>query len=134
MTTDADLKIYARIKDNPPGKRGIRRTEIWDREVTAPLPASWVHTDRPGDKTVVIAEVCKGIRKFWFEPTPAGFEEFHLRVPCRPQKRLKLVTLDADNQVTGVYYVSGDGWSLPDFYAVCAAGAVDDGEPQTDYW
>ena len=65
MTTDS--KIFERIKDNPPGKRGIRRTEIWDREVTAPLPPGWIHTDRPGDKTVVVAEVCKGITKSWWE-------------------------------------------------------------------
>lgn len=133
MTTDADLKIYERIKDNPPGKRGIRREEIWVNEVTAPLPASWVNTDRPGT-TVVLAQVLKGITKSWWEPTPDGFEECHQRVPCRIARRLKLVTLSADNEVTGVDFVSGDGWSLADFYVVLAAGAVSDGEPQSDYW
>jgi hypothetical protein len=127
---NTDLKIFERIKDNPPGKRGIRRTEIWDREVTAVLPASWIHTDRPGDRTVVLAEVCKAVTKSWFEDTPDGFVEQHLRVPCRHQRRLKLVTLSAANEVTGVDYVSGQGYSLPDFWAVCEAGAVSDGKPQ----
>jgi hypothetical protein len=131
---NTDSKIYERIKDNPPGRRGIRREEIWDREVTAPLPPGWVNTDRPGDRTVVSAQVCKGVTKSWWENSPDGFVEHHQRVPCRILRRLKLVTLSAANEVTGVDYVSGLGYSLADFYAVCEAGAVSDGEPQSDYW
>jgi hypothetical protein len=53
MTTDP--KIIERIKDNPPGKRGIRRAEIWESEVDAALPPDWINTDRdsrPGERTV----------------------------------------------------------------------------------
>ena len=56
-----------------------------------------------------------------------------MRVPCRTLRRLKLVTLDAANEVTGVDYVSGLGYSVADFWAVCEATAVSDGEPLSDY-
>ena len=132
MTTDP--KISERIKGNPPGRRGIRRVEIWDREVNAVLPAGWVNPERPGERTVISAQVCRGVEKSWWENTPDGFVEHHQRVPCRPVRRLKLVTLDAANEVVGVDYVSGQGYSLDAFYAVIEALSLSDGEPQSDYW
>jgi len=78
MTTD--LEFIERIKDNPPGKRGIRWVEIWDSEVNAVLPPGWTNTDRqsrPGERTVVLAQVCKGVKSSWWEKTPDGFEERH---------------------------------------------------------
>jgi hypothetical protein len=44
------------------------------------------------------------------------------------------VTLNAANEVTRVDYVSGQGYSLHDFYAVIEAHSVGDGEPLSDYW
>jgi hypothetical protein len=122
MTTD--LKIFERIKDNPPGKRGIRRAEIWDSEVDAVLPAGWINTDResrPGERTVVLAQVCKGIESSWWEKTPEGFEEHHKMAPCRPVRRLKLVTLNAASEVVGIDYVCASGYSTDDFRAVAGS-------------
>lgn len=66
--------------------------------------------------------------------TPDGFVEHHQRVPRSPVRRLKLVTLNAANEVVGVDYVSGSGYSLDDFNAVIEALSIGDGEPQSDYW
>lgn len=134
MTTD--LEIAKRTKDNPPGKRGIRRVEVWESEVDAVIPPGWVNPDRPGERTVISAQVCKAVTKSWRERenTPDGFVEHHQRVPCRPMRRLKLVTLDAANEVTGVDYVHASGYSMDDFYAVIEALFIGDGEPLSDYW
>jgi hypothetical protein len=140
MTTDP--KIIERIKDNPPGKRGIQRVEIWDSEVDAVLPPDWINTareSRPGDRTVVLAQVCKGIKSSWWDKTPEGFVERHKIAPCPPVtawtvRRLKLVTLNAASEVVGIDCVGASGYSTDDFRAVIEALFIGVGEPLSDYW
>jgi hypothetical protein len=101
------------------------------------LPPDWINTDResrPGERTVVLAQVCKGTKSSWWDKTPEGFVERHKIAPCPPVRRLKLVTLNAASEVVGVDYVSGQGYSLDAFYAVIEALSLSDGEPQSDYW
>ncbi len=51
-----------------------------------------------------------------------------------PVRRLKLVTLNAANEVVGVDYVRASGYSTDDFRAVIEALFIGDGETLSDYW
>lgn len=86
-----------------------------------------------------MAQVCKGTKSSWWDKTPEGFVERHKIAPCPPVaawpvRRLKLVTLNAANEVVGVDYVRASGYSPDDFYAVVEALFIGDGEPLSDYW
>ena len=57
------------------------------------LPAGWVNPERPGERTVISAQVCRGVEKSWWENT-GRHRQMPDSVPLVVHSRHNFVALD----------------------------------------